>query len=81
MDKIANNAEELEQVIFGKGFGGITDIEIGPDGYLYILTTNKGGHNCNESNNDICIKYSSGEEGAVFRITPKKDIQRKSEKV
>jgi glucose/arabinose dehydrogenase len=73
VDKIANRAEELEQVIFGKGFGGVTDIEIGPDGYLYILTTNKGGHNCNESNKDTCIEYSSGEEGAVYRIIPKKD--------
>jgi glucose/arabinose dehydrogenase len=24
--------------VFAHGFGGITDIEIGPDGYLYILT-------------------------------------------
>ena len=35
-DKIANSIEELQKVIFGKGFGGITDIEVGPDdGYLY----------------------------------------------
>jgi glucose/arabinose dehydrogenase len=30
--------DEIEQIIFAQGFGGITDIEIGPDGYLYILT-------------------------------------------
>jgi glucose/arabinose dehydrogenase len=23
---------------FGKGFGGITDIKTGPDGFLYILS-------------------------------------------
>jgi glucose/arabinose dehydrogenase len=39
LDKIANSPEELEDVIFGKHFGGITDIEVGPDGYLYILST------------------------------------------
>ena len=39
VDKVANTPEELQQVIFGKGFGVITDIQVGPeDGYLYILT-------------------------------------------
>lgn len=38
-DLVADNNEELNAVIFGGGFsGGITDIETGPDGYLYILT-------------------------------------------
>jgi len=38
-DLVADNAEELNTVIFGRGFtGGITDIETGPDGNLYILT-------------------------------------------
>jgi aldose sugar dehydrogenase len=39
-DKTANNMEELERVIFGRGFGRITDMAIGADGYLYILTSN-----------------------------------------
>ncbi len=38
-DLVADNNEELNAVIFGREFsGGITDIETGPDGYLYILT-------------------------------------------
>jgi glucose/arabinose dehydrogenase len=37
-DKVADTPEELKEVIFGKGFGVITDIEVGPDGYLYILS-------------------------------------------
>lgn len=37
-DLVADNSNELELVTFGTGFGGITDIETGPDGYLYILT-------------------------------------------
>jgi glucose/arabinose dehydrogenase len=37
-DLVADNANELATVTFGTGFGGITDIETGPDGYLYILT-------------------------------------------
>jgi glucose/arabinose dehydrogenase len=36
-DKVASK-EEINQAVFAQGFGGITDIEVGPDGYLYILT-------------------------------------------
>src|SRR5919106_3449074 len=40
-DKIVSSNETNDERIFGKGFGGITDMEIGPgDGYLYILTFN-----------------------------------------
>jgi aldose sugar dehydrogenase len=37
-DLVADNAQEMNTITFGTGFGGITDIETGPDGYLYILT-------------------------------------------
>ena len=40
-DKVADTPDELEDggVIFGKGFGVITDMQVGPaDGYLYVLT-------------------------------------------
>jgi aldose sugar dehydrogenase len=37
-DNVADNIIELEKVIFGQGFGGITDIKTGPDGFLYVLT-------------------------------------------
>jgi glucose/arabinose dehydrogenase len=37
-DKVADNPDETNSVIFGKGFGVITDIQISPDdGYMYIL--------------------------------------------
>jgi glucose/arabinose dehydrogenase len=40
-DKIANSPIELQDVIFGEEFGGgITDLEVGPDGCLYILASN-----------------------------------------
>lgn len=54
-DKIANVPGEVAEVIFGEGFGGITDIEIGPDGYLYILAIN-GFHEDNT--------------GTIYRIVP-----------
>jgi aldose sugar dehydrogenase len=37
-DGIANSYDSLDQIVFGRGFGGITDIKFNPyDGYLYIL--------------------------------------------
>jgi len=32
----------LDQIIFGEGFGGITDIKVGPDGYLYVVSIGLG---------------------------------------
>ena len=38
-DKIAHTPEEMQETIFGKGFGVITDIQVSPyDGNLYVLT-------------------------------------------
>jgi glucose/arabinose dehydrogenase len=41
-DLIADSDEEISSVTFGTGFAGITDIETGPDGNLYILTFDRG---------------------------------------
>ena len=40
-DKIANTTEERNEALFATGFAGVTDLEVGPDGYLYILTFHK----------------------------------------
>jgi len=56
-DKIADKPSELKDVIFARDFGGITDMEVGPDGYLYIASLQ-------DYLND---KY----EGTIFRIVPK----------
>ena len=38
-DSVVNSSDTLDGIIFGRGFGGITDIKVGPDdGYLYVLT-------------------------------------------
>jgi aldose sugar dehydrogenase len=37
---VADNISENQDIIWGKGFGIITDIQVGPDGYLYILSVN-----------------------------------------
>lgn len=53
-DLIANEEEELNEIVLGTGFMGITDIETGPDGVLYVLTFNQ------ESDGD----------GKIYRISP-----------
>ena len=37
-DKVADTYAENKDIIFGSGFRGITDMQVGPDGYLYILS-------------------------------------------
>jgi aldose sugar dehydrogenase len=41
VDRVADEVEELGNIIFGKGFGVITDLQVGPDGYLYVLVYDK----------------------------------------
>lgn len=71
-DSIAINRDELEDVIFGQGFGAILDIEVGPDGYLYILSLYEAKDKCDikiiYSN---CYDFSSKDiQGSIFRIVP-----------
>jgi glucose/arabinose dehydrogenase len=37
-NKISYTLQESKPVVFGTGFQYITDIQVGPDGYLYVLT-------------------------------------------
>ena len=45
-DLVADNPGELSQVNFGTGFGpqfgGITDLKVGPDGFLYVVSIGAG---------------------------------------
>jgi glucose/arabinose dehydrogenase len=43
-DKVISNstADVLDEIIFGENFGGITDLKIGPDGYLYVVSVGIG---------------------------------------
>ena len=37
-DNVVNTGESLEEITFGTGFDCITDIEVGPDGFMYIVS-------------------------------------------
>jgi glucose/arabinose dehydrogenase len=78
-DKVANNQDESKSTVFGGGFGAITDIEVGPDGYLYFLSLYQGGYDCRhreltssqvQAGNLPCIFYNSQLQGTIFRVMP-----------
>jgi glucose/arabinose dehydrogenase len=54
-DTIVSNPTEMQGVILGHGFGRITDIKTGPDGYLYILSVSRA---------------AASKQGTIFRILP-----------
>ena len=36
------NAPDMNEILFARGFGGITDLTVGPDGYLYVVSIGQG---------------------------------------
>jgi aldose sugar dehydrogenase len=41
-DGQANHPDELQNITFAQGFSTITDMEVGPDGYLYVVSMDEG---------------------------------------
>ena len=41
-DLLLNKQDDAGQITFGENFGIITDLEVGPDGYLYVVSGNRG---------------------------------------
>jgi len=41
-DNIINKNESMDEIIIGTGFGCVTDIERGPDGFLYLVSLSEG---------------------------------------
>jgi len=62
VDKIANSDEEAKSQIFLSGLGGITDIQVGPDGYLYFSTLGKSYYE---------EEVSPSSDGSIYRIKPR----------
>jgi aldose sugar dehydrogenase len=59
-DKLANYNED-SSIVFASGFHGITDMEVGPDGYLYLLSFHNATHG------DRHHYYGTG---GIYRIVP-----------
>jgi len=69
-DKVADNMTELQDVIFGEGFSGITDLEVGPDGYLYVLSLQESGKGCDATHLNNCLLYNSPIDGTIYKLVP-----------
>ena len=41
-DRVLNTGESMGEILLGTGFGCVTDIEMGPDGLLYIVSLSDG---------------------------------------
>lgn len=41
-DHVANIGESQDEIIFGSNFGCMTDLEVGPDGLLYMVSLSEG---------------------------------------
>ena len=66
-DKVADSADESEDVTFAYGFDIVTDLEVGPDGYLYVVSLGQGAiyrivPNSNDDNDEITINKDNEQE-------------------
>ena len=62
-DKIANNQRDDKSIIFARGLDPIVDMQVGPDGYLYVLSLGHGDFEKQEN------KQTNG--GTIYKIGPK----------
>jgi len=59
-DLVLNIGDDSEEIVFGNGFGCITDLEMGPDGFLYVSSvTNDAIYRIMPA--DSCIVPTSGD--------------------
>jgi glucose/arabinose dehydrogenase/intracellular septation protein A len=77
-DSMVGEDNDLEESVFTRAPGGITDMEVGPDGYLYIvsLVGDVGGVDCTPDRKENCVDYdedSSIANGGIFKVVPVKN--------
>jgi aldose sugar dehydrogenase len=41
-DLVYSKKEDFSKIIFGENFGVVTDLKVGPDGYLYVVSGSRG---------------------------------------
>jgi aldose sugar dehydrogenase len=72
-DKIAedfDHNEEMKETIFAQGPGGIVDIQIGPDGYIYVLSLLATVSDCDPILPGCVVTGSVSLEGVIHKIVP-----------
>jgi glucose/arabinose dehydrogenase len=69
-DKIASEDDDsLEKLIFAKAPGAITDLQVGPDGYIYFISLNVKVADCGAKPPGCFVNYAI--KGSIHRIVPK----------
>jgi glucose/arabinose dehydrogenase len=71
-DKMTDGHDDDLYVILAQAPGAITDIQIGPDGYIYYVSLNVIHSDCDRATPG-CLVHA-GIEGAIFKIVPKTKI-------
>jgi aldose sugar dehydrogenase len=66
-DLVADTDDESSSIMLGTGFTGITDIETGPDGFLYVLTHDR---ETGDGNLDRIVLGASGAPDTTTTTTP-----------
>jgi glucose/arabinose dehydrogenase len=69
-DKVADSADESEDVTFAHGLDIVTDLEVGPDGYLYVVSLGQGtiyrivhgGDNIDGTNEEVSTDEDEDDE-------------------
>ncbi|MCG3149724.1 MAG: hypothetical protein PCFJNLEI_03189 [Verrucomicrobiae bacterium] len=66
-DTVADNANELDSVVLGTGFDGISSLKVGPDGKLYVVSLFQG--------KIYAVTEVSGSDLAITRLKAPKKIK------
>lgn len=66
--KVAYTNQQSQQMMFATGFTAVTDIQVGPDGYLYVLSLFPGERDYDRQMNGGMTG------GTIFRIEPTNNV-------
>ncbi len=69
-DLVANGGDSLNEIVFGTGFNGITDLEVGPDGFLYVVSIIDGIIYRILPSEEVLTKFSPKKQ-SDFGLNPK----------
>ena len=67
-DRIVSKNSSLESKVFWRAPGGITDLQIGPDGYLYVVSVNVTVSDC-DPDAPGCLAENEI-QGSIFKLVP-----------
>jgi glucose/arabinose dehydrogenase len=70
-DKIGDSPDEMNRTLFGHAPGAIVDMQISPEGYLYVLSLLATVSDCDPILPGCVVANNSPLEGVIYRIVPR----------